>query len=190
MGEFNYFEQRGYAVIPNLLPPVVCEIISNAMRIEAATKTQSDVVNIPSHDFYGTPYGDSLLLSVQRIIEPAINDLIPTYSFGRIYKKGSILRMHTDRDQCEVSVSVCLDYIGDQSWPFVVVTNQGEVEEVCIGVGDAIIYQGNKVAHGRDCILENDESVHMFLHYVKKNGDHSNLKYDGRKTLGAEKTDV
>ena len=34
--------------------------------------------------------------------------LIPTYSYARIYKKGDILRRHKDRPSCEISTTVNL----------------------------------------------------------------------------------
>ena len=31
--------------------------------------------------------------------------LIPTYSYARIYKKGDILKRHKDRPSCEISTT-------------------------------------------------------------------------------------
>ena len=35
-------------------------------------------------------------------------ELIPTYSYARIYKKGDILRRHKDRPSCEISTTLNL----------------------------------------------------------------------------------
>jgi hypothetical protein len=35
-------------------------------------------------------------------------DLIPTYSYARVYEKGSILKRHKDRPSCEISTTLNL----------------------------------------------------------------------------------
>ena len=41
-------------------------------------------------------------------------ELIPTYSYARIYKKGDILKRHKDRPSCEISTTLNL---GGDPWP-------------------------------------------------------------------------
>jgi hypothetical protein len=35
-------------------------------------------------------------------------DLIPTYSYARVYEKGAILKRHKDRPSCEISTTLNL----------------------------------------------------------------------------------
>ena len=41
-------------------------------------------------------------------------DLIPTYSYARLYKKGDELKRHKDRPSCEISTTINL---GGDPWP-------------------------------------------------------------------------
>ena len=41
-------------------------------------------------------------------------NLIPTYSFTRLYEKGSILKRHKDRPSCQISTTV---HLGGNEWP-------------------------------------------------------------------------
>src|SRR6476646_4165400 len=43
--------------------------------------------------------------------------LFPTCSYFRVYKRGDKLSRHTDRDACEISLSICLGYQTPQPWP-------------------------------------------------------------------------
>ena len=41
-------------------------------------------------------------------------DLVPTYSYTRLYEKGNILKRHKDRPSCEVSTTL---HLGGDPWP-------------------------------------------------------------------------
>ena len=41
--------------------------------------------------------------------------VLPTYCFARRYVKGNVLKIHTDRPACEISLTIHLN--GDRSWP-------------------------------------------------------------------------
>ena len=56
-------------------------------------------------------YGDIAMETLlQKLVEPMSEQtelqLIPTYSYARIYKKGDILKRHKDRYSCEVSMTI------------------------------------------------------------------------------------
>ena len=47
---------------------------------------------------------------LEKLVEPMSKEtglnLIPTYSYARIYKKGDVLKRHKDRYSCEVSMTL------------------------------------------------------------------------------------
>jgi len=48
-------------------------------------------------------------------------DLVPTYSYARLYKKGDELKRHKDRESCEISTTLNL---GGDSWPIFLEPNK------------------------------------------------------------------
>ena len=59
---------------------------------------------------------ESLLRTKQHLVEEAMGiELLPTYSFSRLYYNGSELTKHVDRPSCEVSVTLCI--FADKEWP-------------------------------------------------------------------------
>ena len=126
---------------------------------------------------YGDPIADSLLVSKKDIFERASKlKLIETYSYWRLYKKFSTLKKHTDRDSCEVTVSV--NVAADVEWPLFI-----DNERIIINPGDGVLYFGAKSEHWRE-EYEGDHSLQIFLHYVLENGKFKNNKWDGRPCLG------
>ena len=102
---------------------------------------------------------------VSHVIEETV---LPTYSYARLYKNGSILEKHTDRDACEISLTLHLH--GDQSWPIWIETPSGEEVSVDLKSGDAMLYLGRKAPHWRD-EYGGQHYTQVFLHYVRSRGD-------------------
>lgn len=125
---------------------------------------------------------EALSVHIQPKIEEAVGmKLHPTYSYARVYYKGSDLQYHFDRASSEVTVSVCLKQ--DKIWPLYVKNEDGITHEINLEVGDAGIYSGRKHAHWRNP-LEQEKHVQCFLQYVNAEGSDSYLKYDTRPCLG------
>ena len=104
--------------------------------------------------------------------------VLPTYSYARVYKEGSILEKHTDRDACEISLTLHLD--GDFPWPIWIETPQQEKKFVSLNPGDAMLYLGRIAPHWRDEYKGNYYSQ-VFLHYVKSRGECSYAYFDNRE---------
>ena len=126
-------------------------------------------------------------------------DLIPTYSYSRIYKNGDILRRHKDRPSCEISTTLNL---GGEPWPIfidgtgadsilsgretttVVKPNAPEGTKVLLEVGDMLVYSGCELEHWREP-LEGDVCGQVFLHYNHVNGPFAEKnRFDKRPMLG------
>ena len=129
---------------------------------------------------YGDMLTETLMLRLLSIIEKEIDlKLIPTYSFFRLYKKGDKLPKHTDRPQCEISVSLCVGYIGEEQWPLFI---QGT--PVYLEPGDLAIYRGIELVHWREP-LEGEMQAQIFLHYNDIKGPYRDrYLYDGKPYIG------
>jgi predicted 2-oxoglutarate/Fe(II)-dependent dioxygenase YbiX len=101
--------------------------------------------------------------------------VIPTYAYSRIYKNKSELVPHTDRDACEVSLTLHL--WGDRSWPIWIKTPDGVDKCVNLNPGDAMLYLGTIASHWRDP-YGGEEYGQVFLHYVRSRGKCSYAYFD------------
>jgi hypothetical protein len=93
-------------------------------------------------------------------------NLIPTYSYLRVYKKGDELKKHIDRNSCEFSVTLTLMREPNEAiWPIYVETDS--VHKVELEAGDGLIYKGIENPHWRDK-FEGSRLAQVFLHYVRR----------------------
>jgi hypothetical protein len=81
-----------------------------------------------------------------------------------------------------VSATVPLSYDSHYAWPIYIESRNGD-KAIELEPGDALIYKGIEVPHWREP-FEGERQVQVFLHYVKKNGDYSEYKFDKRAALG------
>ncbi len=101
--------------------------------------------------------------------------VLPTYSYARVYKNGATLEKHTDRNACEISLTINLS--GDESWPIWIKTPDGKEVSLDLESGDAMLYLGCQAEHWREQ-YRGKEYVQVFLHYVKSRGENSWAVFD------------
>ena len=133
-----------------------------------------------TYSIYGDPVFDTLLMKVLPIMNRETGlEVVPTYSYARIYKKGDILHKHKDRPSCEISTTLNL---GGDPWPIFL-----EGKQVDLDVGDMLIYEGCKLEHWREP-FEGEHCGQVFLHYNDANGQFKDINiFDGRDKLGTPK---
>ena len=130
-------------------------------------------------------YADPLIESLATLSHPKMEkitglELLPTYTYFRLYKPGDTLKPHIDRVACEISVSICLGYdykdvTDNYRWGIFI-----EGSHLLLDIGDAVIYKGIEVEHWREKFEAVKESWHAqaFLHYVDKNGPYAEHIWD------------
>jgi len=129
-----------------------------------------------------TFYTDPTLLESQKKILPYIEkhtglELFKTYNYARIYKKGSILKIHKDRAACEVSITMDL---GGDKWDIWLLDRNENPVKVELNPGDVLIYRGCELHHWRSK-FEGEEHTQVFMHYVDKFGPCAWAKDDIKK---------
>ena len=160
------------------------------------TWTDKQVPNTYSH--YADMVMETLLMKVLPIMKKETGlELIPTYSYARVYKKGDILRRHKDRPSCEISTTLNL---GGDPWPIFIdgtgadsvideykqihKPNAPEGTKVLLEVGDMLVYSGCELEHWREP-FEGNICGQVFLHYNHVNGPFAGTNmFDGRPKLG------
>jgi len=127
-------------------------------------------------------------------------DLVPTYSYTRLYEKGNILRRHKDRPSCEISTTL---HLGGDPWPIFLDPSGGDfvIDEfkqtikpgapkgiqVDLKIGDMLIYSGCELEHWRKP-FEGNICSQVFLHYNHANGPYAKTNlFDKRPLLGVIK---
>jgi Rps23 Pro-64 3,4-dihydroxylase Tpa1-like proline 4-hydroxylase len=101
--------------------------------------------------------------------------VLPTYTYSRIYREGSVLTKHTDRSSCEISLTVHL--YGDKPWPIWIQTPSNTNKCLILEPGDAMIYLGCVAPHWRDEYV-GKEYAQFFLHYVRSRGSAASSYFD------------
>jgi hypothetical protein len=176
-----YFDTHRYAVLRAALGSAACAKLS-AYAVERARQgvlsTDQQVPGTPCA--YGDPNMERLLTYLLPRLQDAIElTLWPTYSYFRVYKRGDLLPKHSDREACEISLSLCLG--GSDAWPLWI---QGPMGTASIRLlpGDALLYRGIECPHWRRA-FRGEWAVQAFLHYVDSNGPFADWKYDRRPSL-------
>jgi hypothetical protein len=160
------------------------------------TWKDQQVPNVYSH--YADFAMETLLMKVMPVMvkETGLN-LIPTYSYARVYEKGSILKRHKDRPSCEISTTLNL---GGDPWAIYLDTtgSNNVIDEyknimkpdapkgirVDLEPGDMLVYSGCELEHWREEFTGNI-CAQVFLHYNHLNGQFANENlYDKRPLLG------
>ena len=139
------------------------------------TWTDQQVPNTYSH--YADPVMETLLMKVLPTMQQETGlELVPTYSYARIYKHGDILHKHKDRPSCEISTTI---HLGGDKWSIFI-----EGTEVMLDIGDMLVYSGCELEHWREP-FEGNTCAQVFLHYNHLNGPFSKQnRFDKRPMLG------
>ena len=163
------------------------------------TWNDQQIPNTYSH--YGDFVMETLLVKMLPVMKQHTDlDLIPTYSYARVYKKGDILKRHKDRPSCEISTTL---HLGGDPWSIfidgtgadnviygkeegdnTVKPNAPKGTKILLEVGDMLVYSGCELEHWREP-FEGNICGQVFLHYSHVNGSFTTKnKFDGRPILG------
>jgi hypothetical protein len=185
--------KQSYKVIKNVLSPDTLDLLTNTILLTKTVNYYSK--NIPKNNFtafgddqspigytfYGEVICDSLAVTLLPLMEQETGlELYPTYTYGRIYWKGSTLTKHKDRPSCQYSATLCIDLDHDP-WPIFMAG-----EKILLNAGDMVIYKGCDIEHWREP-YEGNQQIQLFLHYVDANGIYKDYKFDKRPILGIKK---
>lgn len=180
------FNEKKYALIQNAIPNIMQGFfLVYLWQLQKNDKLQlGDQQVSDAYCVYGDPACDSLLYQLTPLVSKIIGiELLPTYSYARIYLHGAELLPHIDRDECEYSATISLGQDSDSLWPIWMKDEKNDPECIPLYPGDMCVYKGNEVYHWRDK-FEGKSQYQLFLHWVDKNGDYKDNIYDSRPMLG------
>lgn len=190
----KHFLENRYAYFSNVISKQEAKKLSdNLFKRKKEGLLVSDDQCPLSHAIYGDPVYDELLERLTRPLSEQIGiELLPAYSYARLYEPGEILVRHRDRPSCEISVTMTLGYHKKSDiWPIYVqkdITKE-EGHEIIIEPGDMILYTGPYICHWRE-EYKGVWQTQVFLHYVNANGKFKDRVYDTRSNLSHKNNEV
>lgn len=106
----------------------------------------------------------------------AVTDIVgepvkPSYVYLCSYLGQSDLEKHTDREQCEFTITFCVDFspepVRHTPWPIHVETPAGKVT-IYQALGDSLLFCGRELPHYRYPLRKGCTSTSIFFHYVRQ----------------------
>jgi hypothetical protein len=152
---------------------------------------------------YADALSEMFLKTKKSLVEKAFGEeLLPTYSFSRMYYKGGELKRHSDRPSCEVSVTLNI-FADNINWPIwfhkldmskptdpnttnYVEDPNAKPISLITKPGSAAAYEGCAYSHWREP-YSGEKCMQVFLHYVRAKGRYTSFAMDGRKYFGQHK---
>lgn len=178
----EHFKAKGYVLVKGLISKDVAKYLHDylLLTVRVAQMNGGSMGDDQVPDSFSAANGDpafeALLWHIHNKMEECTGlELIPTYTYRRLYKNGNVLHKHKDRPSCEISATIKLSDSGGYSWPIWMVDTPYELED-----GDAVIYRGCDLEHWREPCggPYNYIMGQVFTHYVDKNGPFTEYAYD------------
>ncbi len=177
------FQKNGFDIIKGFIPPYFSTYLRNYFILKVQNN-ECDHDDLAPNVMYGDPAFDMVMaMSTEQIGKLIGKNLIPQYTFARIYENGGELFRHTDRPECEYSTSLSLGGEYDEKWPIWIKDYDGNEHCIPLDEGDMLVYQGTKLEHWREK-FEGNKQVQLFMHYVDSEGEFKDRLYDDRPNLG------
>ena len=198
------YEAQGYAHLKGLVEPAVAQGLVQRLAKDLGRtalplrgkESHPGVLKRPALAVHGAQYPPLLtfLWGLTPLVSRLVGrELLPTYDLFRVYRAGDICRVHSDREACEHSVSLTLDYSDSKVWDLEIgswplpgrqkhLTEDFEGEpyaSVGMAPGDAVLYRGIHRRHGRTTPNPNRWSAHLFLHWVERDGPYGDQAFQG-----------
>jgi hypothetical protein len=166
------FHQRDYAPVRSLLHPFHVAALRRYFRYMVRTGRIhfGDEQNPRRYGIHNESVARFFHQQMAKTVSLIVGEpVMPSYVYAASYVSGAVLKKHIDREQCEFSVTLCLDFSpeprAETSWPIRLDNKQGTVT-VYQALGDGLVYRGPRVPHYRDVLAEGQTSTSIFFHYV------------------------
>jgi len=166
------FRERGYAPLGELIHPFHVAALRRYYRylIRSGAIRLGDGQSPRRYVAYNEPVARFFHQHIAAVLSAIAGEpLKPSYVYLASYLSGAELKKHTDREQCEFSVTLCLDFSPEPAlatpWPIRMDTPTGTVT-IYQALGDGLAYRGTRLPHYRDTLPAGQTSTSIFFHYV------------------------
>jgi len=166
------FREKGYAPLGDLIHPFHIAGLRRYYRylIRSGAIELGDRQSPRRYVAYNEPVARFFHRDIAATLSAVAGEpLKPSYVYMASYLNGARLKKHTDREQCEFSVTLCVDFSPEPAletpWPIRLDTPTGTVT-VYQALGDGLAYRGTRLPHYRDALGDSQTSTSIFFHYV------------------------
>jgi hypothetical protein len=166
------FQQRGYVELEQLFHPFHVAALRRYYRdlIAAGTLTLGDSQCAQRYGCHNEPVARFFHHQLTAAISALAGEPVqPSYLYMACYVNEAELEKHTDREQCEFSLSFCLDVQPEPAdvspWPLYLETPEGAVA-IRQRIGDGVLYRGRHLPHYRERLPKGCTSTSIFFHFV------------------------
>lgn len=168
----SLFRERGYAPLGDLIHPFHIAALRRYYRylIRSGAIELGDGQSPRRYVAYNEPVARFFHRDIATTLSAVAGEpLKPSYVYMASYLSGAQLKKHTDREQCEFSVTLCLDFspepVLETPWPIRLDAPTSTVT-VYQALGDGLAYRGTRLPHYRDALGSGQTSTSIFFHYV------------------------
>jgi len=193
------YQKDKYVVLRELLPSEQMKAMRRFYRQYTAEGFMPfDDLQSKRYYQHNEPLAGYFHQQLARIMSLVIGEeVIPSYVYAASYINKADLEPHTDRPQCEFSISFQVDYFPEPEnqlspWGLFVADpdfpsdgafkyfskefpakNEAEDKNTAIYLasGDGLIYKGRELIHYRYPLTDGHQSTSLFFHYVPKDFD-------------------
>jgi len=168
------FRECGYVPLQGLIHPFHLAALRSYYR-ELIRSGNLEVGDPQCRGRYGA-HNETIARFFHHQLTAVVSDIageptMPSYVYFASYQPGARLSKHTDREQCEFSISLCVDFapepIGRTRWPLCLETRKGPVK-IFQRLGEGLLYRGRELPHYRPRLPQNCTSTSLFFHYVRR----------------------
>ena len=172
-----FFQKNRYINLKSLLYPLQVSALRCYIRdLTAAGKLEKGKGGYKNcHLTHNEPTTRFFHHQLTSLVSEVIGEPVqPSFSFICSYHGGAELARHTDREQCEFTLSLCADFIPEPetitSWPLHIETGDGRVT-IEQALGDGILFCGRDLVHYRDRLADGCTCTSVLFHFVRRNFD-------------------
>jgi hypothetical protein len=167
------FSREHQAILPGLIHPVQLAALRRYYR---ALVAEGHLLFGDVHvDLRYWAHNEALARWLHRRLAPLASEMAgkpmqPAFSLFFSYHEGAAFAPHRDRDPCELSLNVLLDYVpepeGASPWPLFLAGVDGVGRAVDLGLGDALFYRGKLLQHWRDPLPAGHAATVVIFNFV------------------------
>jgi hypothetical protein len=174
-------EQNNFLFVPNFISQEHAQALTQEFyKLEQRGECTKDNQAPNSPAIYNfKPFLELLCQKTNEVTNLIEEQVLPTYTYARIYKNKETLARHRDRPACEISLTVHLG--GDANWDISIQKPSGEEIDLNLNTGDAMLYLGCTSDHWRATSFSGKNYAQVFLHYVRSNGPNAWAYFDKKQ---------
>jgi hypothetical protein len=173
----HHLKDLGYLLVPQFVSAPRSQALADRLQQHHASAPPVFDKQVPD-----APSTYNFLPFVRLLVEKAPQvgllcgaPVLPTYAYSRCYRHDARLPRHSDRDACEISLSLHLQ--GDRPWDLWLQAFGQSPARVRLAPGDAVLYLGCQSEHWREPYAGQDY-LQVFLHYVLAGGSRAWAFFD------------